>query len=128
MRVAMELDGRTIQVRSAGIGITNNLFGEGHLPYASDPAGGTLGVYITTSRSRGELLLFLLNILLGRWERNPLVEIHKAREVKLSFSRIHARHRCAIDGELAKLENPTTIRIHAGALRVLVPATASAAS
>ena len=122
MRVQLDMGGTVLEARTSGIGVTNNLFGEGHLPYPDDPAGGTLGVYITTSRSRGQLLVFLLNMLIGRWQRNPQVQIHETREVKLSFSRVHTRHRCVIDGELSPIENPTAIRIHAGALKVLTPA------
>ena len=122
MRVKLDMSGTVLEARTSGIGVTNNLFGEGHLPYADDPAGGTLGVYITTSRSRGQLLIFMLNMLIGRWQRNPQVEIHETQELKLSFSRVHKRHRCVIDGELGPVENPTTIRIHAGALKVLAPA------
>lgn len=122
MRVKLDMGGTVLEARTSGIGVTNNLFGEGHLPYPDDPAGGTLGVYITTSRSRGQLLVFLLNMLIGRWQRNPQVEIHETQEVELSFSRVHKRHRCVIDGELSPIENPTKIRIHAGALKVLTPA------
>ena len=35
------------KMKTTGIGVTNNLFGEGHLPYADNPDGGVLGIYVT---------------------------------------------------------------------------------
>jgi len=121
MDVALDMGGATLNARTSGLGVTNNLFGEGHLPYADDPAGGVLGIYITTAQRRRHLVWFFLNMLIGRWRDNPQVEIHETDEVTIEFSRVHARHRCVIDGELAELERRTTIRIHQKALTVLVP-------
>lgn len=122
MRIRIEIDGSDMLVRTPGIGVTNNLFGEGHLPYADHPDGGTLGIYVTTARSMPQLLAFLGNLAIGRWKRNSQVEIHTGEEVLLKFDRVHRRHRCVIDGELSEIAPETRIRIHRKALRVLVPA------
>lgn len=121
MRVHMEIDGRVLKAHTSGIGVTNNLFGEGHLPYADAPDGGKLGVYITTAKRLPDLLSFFANMLVGRWTANAHVEIHTAEEVVLKFTRVHKRHRCVIDGELCEIDRETTIRIHPKSLRVLVP-------
>ena len=125
MTIDLDMSGTTLTARTSGIGVTNNLFGEGHLPYADDPSGGVLGIYVARTRRRREVLWFMLNILAGRWERNPNVEIHQSGAVTMHFSRIHARHRCVIDGELNKLENDVKIEIRPRSLRVLVPASVS---
>lgn len=122
MQVSIEIDGAEVIVRASGIGVTNNLFGEGHLPYADEPDGGTLGIYITTARRLPQLVSALIHMLVGRWERNAHVEIHTGKEVVLRFTRLHRRHRCVIDGELSPIEHETAIRIHPKSLRVLVPA------
>ncbi len=122
MLVSIDIDGTETLVRASGIGVTNNLFGEGHLPYADHPDGGTLGVYVTTARRLPHLLSALLRMLVGQWRRNAHVEIHTGRQVVLRFTRLHRRHRCVIDGELSPIEHETTIRIHPKSLRVLVPA------
>ncbi|SMH57053.1 diacylglycerol/lipid kinase family protein [Mesorhizobium australicum] len=121
MVVSIDIDGAEIIVRASGIGVTNNLFGEGHLPYADHPDGGTLGVYVTTARRLPQLLSALAHMLVGRWNRNAHVEIHTGKEVVLKFNRLHRRHRCVIDGELSPIEHETAIRIHPKSLRVLVP-------
>ena len=113
--------------RTTGIGITNNLFGEGHLPYADNPDGGVLGIYVTVAEQRGELLRFFLNMARGNWRDNEQVEIHQADRVILQVKSREDKFAPVIDGELCKLERETEIKIHPGALRVLVPDQAAAA-
>lgn len=122
MTVRIGLDGAEIVARTSGIGVTNNLFGEGHLPYADDPDGGTLGIYVTTSRGPGGLLRFMVNMMLGRWKANSQVEVHETEEARLRFGKVRSRHRAVVDGELIPLEPDAHVRIHKGALLALVPA------
>lgn len=126
LAAALTLDGRETVVRASGIGITNNLLGEGYrLPYAARPDGGVLGVYVTRARRRRDLALFALGALFGRWRRNAHVDVHQAREVTLRLVAHHRRFGCAMDGELAELGTETLLRIRPGALKVLVPAQAN---
>lgn len=113
--------------RITGIGITNNLFGEGHLPYADNPAGGVLGIYVTVARQRGELMKFFFNMARGKWRDNEHVEIHQAARVVLKIHSGSSKFRAVLDGELIKLDRETTIEIHPGALNVLVPASVAKA-
>jgi YegS/Rv2252/BmrU family lipid kinase len=121
MTVSLEIGDAEIVTRTTGIGVTNNLFGEGHLPYADHPDGGVLGVYVTVARQRGELLRFMLNVARGKWRDNQQVEIHEAERVVLKIRAAKAGLRCVIDGELSELERETVLEIHPKSLRVLVP-------
>lgn len=121
-RARLVLDGEEWITSTSSIGITNNLFGEFHLPYADDPAGGLLGVYVTKGRTRWELAKFLFYVAIGRWSGNDQVEIRQAREVRVELLTPHHHFGCAIDGEIFELEKTTTLKIHPGVLRVLVPA------
>ncbi|MCV0394081.1 MAG: diacylglycerol kinase family lipid kinase [Rhizobiaceae bacterium] len=121
LRVELEIDGERRLVRTPGIGVSNNVFGEGHLPYADDPAGGVLGVYITHARQRSEMILFSMNMALGRWETNNQVELFQAQTVTLRMKPARRRHKCVVDGELSDMDPETHIEIAKGALRVLVP-------
>lgn len=121
MTVSLVVDGTEITVATSGIGVTNNLFGEGHLPFADDPAGGTLGVYIARARRRRDLVLVLLRMILGRWRSSDRIEILTADRVVLRIDRRHRRFGCAIDGELCDLALETELEIRPGSLRVLVP-------
>ena len=116
-----------ILTRATAIGITNNLFGEGHLPYADNPDGGVLGIYVTVAEQRGEILRFLLSLARGKWRDNQQVEIHQAERVTLKIRSRRTRLLSVIDGELCKLERETVVKIHPGALRVLVPSSAAEA-
>lgn len=121
MRVQLTIGGTEIVTRTSGIGISNNLFGEGHLPYADEPDGGVLGIYVTVAQERGELIRMAANMALGKWRDNDHVEIHEAEEAELKLLSKNRRFRCVIDGELFPLKDTTRIRIHKKALKVLVP-------
>ena len=119
--VSLMIGDAEIVTRATAIGITNNLFGEGHLPYAERPDGGTLGIYITVARARGEILSFVLNLARGKWRDNQQVEIHQAERVTLRLRSRRANMKSAIDGELCELSDETKISIHPGVLNVLAP-------
>ncbi|MDN5926793.1 MAG: diacylglycerol kinase family lipid kinase [Hyphomicrobiales bacterium] len=120
LKVTIEMPHNEIVARTAGISISNNLYGEGHLPYADRPDGGVLGVYITSASRRHHLLLLCLTAALGRWRASDRVEIHETETVILKIES-RRRQSCVIDGELRPLEPETKIRILPGALKVLVP-------
>lgn len=121
LRVALSLSGKELVRVTSGLSVTNNLFGEGHLPYADMPDKGMLGIYITRARRRRDLALALLYIAIGRWRRNEQVEIHSSDSVHIRIRTRKGHFKCAIDGELGELERETTVRIHPAALGVLVP-------
>lgn len=121
MRVRIEFGEATLETKTTGIGITNNLFGEGTLPYARDPAGGTLGIYITVAKERHELLRFFAKMAMGKWRNNDQVVIHEAEELTLRILSRRYRKHCVVDGELEKLERETVVKILPKALNVLVP-------
>lgn len=129
-RMRVEIDTpdfrRTVSV--ASIGVTNNLFGEGHLPYAEMPSEGVLGIYVARTRRRRDVAKFLFNIAIGRWRRNDQVEIIECRRARLTVLAHAKRFKCSIDGELRPLDETTELESLPGALRVLVPAGAAQAS
>lgn len=127
MKVTLAIGEAEIVTRTTGIGVTNNLFGEGHLPYADNPAGGVLGIYVTVAQQRGELVRFLFDIARGRWRASQHVEIHQADRVVLKIHSAARKYRAVMDGELVRLDRETTIEIHPAALNVLVPARAAEA-
>ena len=122
LRVLLKVGDAEIMTRVTAISITNNLFGEGHLPYADQPDGGVLGVYVTVAHERGQLLSFFLNMARGRWRDNPHVEIHEGEKVVLKLLSRAGKRKCVIDGELLPLARETTVEIRKKVLNVLVPA------
>lgn len=120
LRVSLEIDGETIKTKTTGVGITNNLFGEGHLPYADKPAGGVLGIYVTSAIHTGELVRFAYGLARGKYQDNQHVDVLKAKKATLVMLG-KRRPKCVIDGELAKIDERTEFEIHPKALRVLVP-------
>lgn len=121
MRVALKMGETEILATTSNIGVTNNLFGEGHLPYADHPDGGMLGIYVTVARQRGEIVRHALNVAIGRWQDNDLVEIHQADRVTLRILSPLRSQMAVIDGELQPAAAATEISIEPASLRVLVP-------
>ncbi len=122
VHITLHMDNAELIVRTAGIGVSNNPFGEGHLPYADRLDQGLLGVYITKGQTTREIISFVLHLVLGRWKSSPRVEIHETKALKLTVrGRRRNPYRCAMDGEISDMARETVIRIHPLALRVLTP-------
>lgn len=101
--------------------VSNNLYGEGHLPYADDLSGGVLGIGRVAPLKPHQNLQLIADFLIGNWRANPDFEMVPARKVKLEFPKLTRRAKATIDGELVSLARNVELKIHPGALRVLAP-------
>jgi len=123
LHAELDLGDASVSVRASSIGISNNLFGEGHLPYADMPNKGELGIYVTRAWRARDIVRFALHMAAGRWQRNPEVEVHSSGSVTLRV-RSKRKLKCSIDGELCDLASVAHVKSLPAALRVLVPASA----
>ncbi len=124
--VEIETDAGMQRRRASAVAISNNPFGEGHLPYADRLDGGRLGLYVAEPLSRRDAWRLGLDLLLGRWRANPAITEASARSVRLVFPPGGRRPRhCVVDGELAALPAACEITLAPAGLRVLAPAPAS---
>lgn len=114
--------------RATAVAISNNLLGEGHVPYAEQVDQGVLGVYVVRPMPPGELVRLALSLLVGTWKHHPLVSERQVEQVTLSFPRRKASAKAVIDGELVDLEQRVELRVHPGALQVIVPKVAAPAA
>jgi len=119
--VQVESDITRFEAVTQSLSVTNNLYGEGHLPFTDKPDGGTLGLYVTRAARRSDLFFFFANMAIGRWRKNDQVEIHQAKWVKLHLPYLDPRFKCAIDGELEPLAQDMLVKLHPKVLRVLAP-------
>lgn len=106
---------------ASGIVVSNNLIGEGHLPYADGVDGGVLGVYLAKPMTTGETVQLIVSVLLGRWKAHPRVSEKQVTEVTLTFPRRKRSARAAIDGELVLLDARVELKIHPKGLKVFAP-------
>lgn len=119
VRVLLEDEsGDRREIATAALAISNNPFGEGHLPYADRIDGGELGVYIVHTLKPAELAAMAARMSTGGWKDMPQLEIFTATDLKLSRRR---PIKAAIDGELVKMPRSVTVRIAPGALKVIAP-------
>lgn len=125
IELELEVDGVPQRIKSPAVAVSNNLYGEGHIPYADDPRGGELGVYICTERNVGAVTKLTLDILTGAWRQNPNLQAQTAQRVRIHYRGKNREKRAVLDGELCTLDAETVVEIHPRALKVLVPADAT---
>lgn len=107
--------------RVAGIAVSNNRLGDGHMPHADRLDAGVLGVYAAAPMSGSSLMRLLLDVFLGSWRNSPMVTEAEVTEVILKFPKRKRGTHAVIDGELIPLEDKVQLKIHPRALRVLLP-------
>jgi diacylglycerol kinase family enzyme len=107
--------------RATAIIVSNNVLGEGHVPYAEHVDGGVLGVYVVKPMPPLAAAKLALSVLIGTWKRHPLVSEREVDEVVLSFPHPKSSAKAAIDGELVPLDRRVELKVHGGALQVVVP-------
>lgn len=122
LSVVTRIAGREEHRRTNTLVASNNCFieGFGHLPYAENPQGGHLAIYVATSRNRRDLLRLSSAVALGAWVKNPLLESHIAEETEIVLRR-HDHALASVDGELIGLASPMHIGCLKAALTVLMP-------
>jgi len=113
--------GERITLSTPALAITNNAMqsGLGRLPYSDDPQGGRLALYVCTSREWRDLLQLSVDVTLGTWADNPVVEKRLAREIIVRPS--HTKVTVSLDGEIVRLKTPLRVRMREQGLRVLLP-------
>ncbi|RIY02142.1 diacylglycerol kinase [Aureimonas flava] len=121
----IEIDGRTQVIRTPAVAISNNIYGDGHLPYADDPRGGKLGIYIMHANSRVAVLKLTIDMMRGAWKDKGNLTVLTADELVIEHRRSKSRNRAVMDGELRSLDRRSEVRIHPRGLKVLVPDEAS---
>jgi diacylglycerol kinase family enzyme len=107
--------------RAMAISVSNNLLGEGHVPYAERVDEGVLGVYVVQPMPPAEASKLAFSLLFGTWKQHPLVSERQVEQVTLSFPRRKRSAKAVVDGELIPLEQRVELKQHRAALPVIVP-------
>ena len=117
--VRITLDGEVIERRVLLVAVANGPFYGGGMLICPDAelTDGLLDVCIVGDISRAEALKELPGIYRGRHVRNPAVEIHRSRTVRIEAGPGARSH---LDGELGTAP-PLEFRAVAQALRVVTP-------
>ncbi|MCF6370514.1 diacylglycerol/lipid kinase family protein [Rhizobium halophilum] len=120
--VEFNAEGRKGRRKVSAISVSNNEFGPDPLLYADDVTRGRLGFYVADPLTPKGVAQLTVDILRGHLKDNDAVTAMTAAEVELHFPRERRDVRCVIDGELLPMDRHVKIQIHAGELKVLVPA------
>jgi diacylglycerol kinase family enzyme len=121
--VEVMLDGDPRLLSTSALAISNNVYGDNHLPYADRPDGGVLGIYAATSTRWADLAEIGAALVLGGWKNHPKIIVETARQVRIRpLQRHHGRGLLAsIDGETKRFHGDIEIAIQPKSLKVLAP-------
>ena len=105
----------------SNLSVSNNPYGDGHLPYFDNPCTGKLGIYTAGVLDVTSYLALATDLAAGSWRSNSDIKEELAVKVELEFPDAKESGVALIDGELLELESHVTIESHPGALKVLAP-------
>ncbi len=127
--VEMVLDGDPRLLSTSALVVSNNVYGDDHLPYADELDGGILGIYAATSINWSDLAEIGAAMVLGGWKNHPKIIVETARRVHIKpLQKLVSRGLLAsIDGETRRFHGPIEIAIHPKSVKVLAPARLGAA-
>lgn len=119
--VVMDIDGRKIRERVSAVAVSNNPYGDWHLPYADDVTSGELGIYYAQPSTAAANAKMLADLTIGTWRNNPDIHRDSGKRVRLDFPQKRRSAKAVIDGELVDLDASVEIEILPGALKVILP-------
>ena len=113
--------GRLERRSIAGLAVSNNPLDEGHLPLADRLDRGVLGIYLVPPLTLPVMIRLAWGIMRGKFRSLPEIIDREAREATIFFPRKKSGSMAVIDGELIRLSDRLDLKIHPGALSVIVP-------
>jgi diacylglycerol kinase family enzyme len=123
LRLDAVLDGMELRLTSPAVLVSNNLFGEGHVPYQDKLDDGILGMYVVNTFQKGDIFRLAGGLLTANWQASPHVDIRTARKLEIrSLKSGWAERRkilASVDGELEYIKAPLRIEILPTSLVVL---------
>ena len=122
LKVRLVVDGKEAQHRTPFVFVGNNAYRmEGfQIGSRAGLTDGVLSVYVADGARRWRLVALGLRALFGRLRQAREFREYLASELRVETP--HRRLRVATDGEVRKMDSPFVYRIHAGGLKVIVPA------
>ncbi len=103
------------------LAISNNVYGDGHLPFADKIDDGILGIYTSPRLTFAMNIKLARDMLLGRWTDNEHFLSQSIRAVRIEVLSKTAGRKISVDGELMPLERVLDIQLHPLELKVLMP-------
>ncbi|CAN7425538.1 diacylglycerol/lipid kinase family protein [Rhizobium sp. LjRoot254] len=119
--VEFDVDGHREHRMVSAVSVSNNPRGNNSLLFSEEINTGELGFYLTDALRPAGAAKLAIDILRGRMRQNTAITEMRARSVDLHFPKLYRKANCVLDGELMPLGRNVSLRLHAGALKVIVP-------
>lgn len=116
-----ETDNGPIECLTCAMLISNNALPDGFAepPVSHDMAGGEIGVYVTNSTRRRDMVALSLATSLGVWRHSELVEEIRTRKLDIDANKKSLL--LSVDGEVVKVDTPLKCRLRPRCLKLMVP-------
>ena len=126
-RLTLEIDGRSLKLKTPALIVSNNLYEDSLWLKQAQLDQGVLGLYSLAPMSCWAFFGLALDLLRGRWRNNLNVREDAGRSVTIwkhrRFGGMSRNIQATIDGELTLLPLPLTLSTEPGIMRMLVPVT-----
>lgn len=129
-RAVLEVDGRTMKVRTPAIVISANRFADSQKLTESNFKrvaldAHELAAYVFVARTNATQIRFIWRLIFGHWLKDP--DLTETVGQKMRLWSKHHRPLVSIDGEVTKLPSPLEFTLKPGWVPILVPDVAGAA-
>ena len=123
LKLDTQLDGLQQTLRSPAVLVSNNLFGEGHVPYQDKLDDGVLGLYVLNTFRKSDIFRLAGGLLSARWQASPHVDVRTGHHLQIRSLKSGWTGRrkvlASVDGELEYVRAPLRVEIVPQALIVL---------
>lgn len=123
LRLDAVLDGMEQRLTSPAVLVSNNLLGEGHMPYQDKLDDGILCMYVVNTFRKGDIFRLAGGLLTAHWQASPYVDIRTARKLEIRSLKSGWTGRrkilASVDCELEYVRAPLRIEILPASLVVL---------
>ena len=107
--------------RFSVIAVTNNQYGDGHLPFADRLDQGVLGIYVAPRLSFFQNIKLARDLAFGRWTENQHFLSASSGDIHLRLGARFGSRKMSVDGELISIKKSLNFKMHPLGLRVLMP-------
>jgi diacylglycerol kinase family enzyme len=120
-QLEIEIDGKVTSQTVSLLTVSNNPYGEDHLPYADKLNDHKLGLYWANSIGAIDKTALVVDILSGNWNVNPDLKHKHCQAVQITIKGWIEGTFASLDGELIELEENLILKSMPAALQVLIP-------
>lgn len=120
-KLDMKIENKITSHEVSLLTVSNNPYGEDHLPYADKLNAHELGVYWASCLTGIEKTTLVIDILSGNWNSNRKLNHKSCTSINITIKNWTKGTPASLDGELIELQEKLVLKSLPSVLKVLVP-------